>query len=106
MSARQGFRLHPLAGRDITGIWKYIADDNVFAAARVREEILREIRGLVAFPNQGYRRPDLSSRPLRFKSVREYVIAYAPDRKPLWVVAVFHGRRDPRVIAAMLRTRE
>ena len=44
MSARQGFRLHPLAGRDITGIWKYIADDNVFAAARVREEILNEIR--------------------------------------------------------------
>lgn len=106
MSARQGFRLHPLAGRDITGIWKYIADDNVFGGASARGNPERNPRGLVAFPHQGYRRPDLSSRPLRFKSVREYVIAYAPDRKPLWVVAVFHGRRDPRVIAAMLRTRE
>jgi hypothetical protein len=34
------------------------------------------------------------------------VIAYAPDKKPLWVVAVFHGRRDPRVIDALLRGRE
>jgi hypothetical protein len=38
--------------------------------------------------------------------VRECAIAYAPDKKPLWVVAVFHGRRSPRVIAAMLRARE
>lgn len=106
MSAQRGFRLHPLAGKDIAAIWKYIADDNVFAAGRFREELLREIRALVEFPQQGYRRPELSSRPLRFKAVREYVIAYAPDKKPLWVVAVFHGRRDPRVIAAMLRGRE
>jgi len=57
------------------------------------------------FP-MGYRRPNLTSRPLRFKLVREYVIAYAPEKKPLWVVAVFHGHRNPRVIAAMLRGRE
>ena len=106
MKANRGFRLHPLAGRDITGIWRYIAEDNIFAAGRMREEILREIRALVEFPHQGYQRPQLTSRPLRFKPVREYVIAYAPDKKPLWVVAVFHGRRDPRVIAAMLRGRE
>ena len=61
---------------------------------------------LVAFPRQGFRRPKLTSRPLRFKLVREYVIAYAPEKKPLWVVAVFHGRRNPRVIAAILRGRE
>jgi hypothetical protein len=35
--------------------------------------------------------------------VREYVIAYALEKTPLWVVAVFHGRRSPRVIAAILR---
>jgi hypothetical protein len=38
--------------------------------------------------------------------LREYVIAYASEKKPLWVVAVFHGQRSPRVIAAMLRGRE
>jgi hypothetical protein len=34
--------------------------------------------------------------------VREYLIAYAPEEKPLWVVAVMHGRRNPRMIAAIL----
>ena len=64
------------------------------------------MRLLAAFPRQGYRRPRLSSLPLRFMPVREYVIGYVPDSRPLWVVAVFHGRRSPDVIAAMLRERE
>ena len=76
------------------------------AADRVREEIFGAIRALVPFPGQGHRRPDLTSRPLRFILVREYLIAYAPEEKPLWVVAVMHGRRSPRVMAAILRGRE
>ena len=106
MSGNPGFALHPLAAQDITEIWEYIAKDSPLAARRVREEILSGVRSVVAFPHSGYRRPNLTSRPLRFKLVREYVIAYAPDQRPLWVVAVFHGRRDPLVIAAMLRDRE
>ena len=69
-------------------------------------EILSAIRALVAFPGQGHRRPDLTSRPLRFIVVREYLIAYAPDEKPLWVVAIIHGRRSPRIMAAVLRGRD
>jgi hypothetical protein len=38
--------------------------------------------------------------------VRDYLIAYAPDESPLWVVAVLHGRRNPRVMAAILLGRE
>jgi plasmid stabilization system protein ParE len=106
MSAARGFRLHPKAAQDITGIWEYIAADNPLAAGRVREQILAAIRGLVPFPHQGHKRPDLSSRPLRFRTVREYLIAYAPDETPLLVVAVLHGRRSPRVMAAILRARE
>src|ERR1700733_12956335 len=106
MNGSPGFALHPLAAQDITDIWEYIAKDNPLAARRVREELLNEIRSVLPFPPSGYRRPNLTSRPLRFKPVREYVIAYAPDKKPLWVIAVFHGRRDPLVIAAMLRDRE
>ena len=106
MNTRRGYALHPLAVEDVRNIWEYIADDSVLAARRIREEILETIRALVLSPHQGYRRPELTSRPLRFKLLREYVIAYAPDKKPLWVVAVFHGRRDPRVIAAILRGRE
>jgi toxin ParE1/3/4 len=106
MSPEQGFALHPLAARDITDIWEYIAADDVLAARRVREEFHDAIRALVPFPNQGHRRSDLTSRPLRFTIVREYLIAYAPEEKPLWVVAVIHGRRSPRVMAAILRARE
>jgi len=106
MSAEQGFALHPLAAQDISRIWEFIAEDNPLAARRVREEILSTLRGLVAFPHQGHRRRDLTSRSLRFILVREYLIAYAPDENPLWVVAVMHGRRNPRLMAAILRGRE
>jgi len=74
--------------------------------SRVREAILNSIRGLVPFPYKGHRRPDLTSRPLRFQTAGNYLIAYAPDEKPLVVIAVIHGRRSPRVMAAILRGRE
>jgi plasmid stabilization system protein ParE len=61
---------------------------------------------LAAFPHHGHRRPDLTSQPLRFKVVDHYLVAYAPKLDPPWVVAVVDGRRNPRVIAAMLRGRE
>jgi plasmid stabilization system protein ParE len=75
MSEDQGFVLHPLAAQDITDIWEFIAEDNPLAARYVREDILAAIRGLVSFPHQGHRRPDLTSRPLRFTTVRDYLIA-------------------------------
>jgi plasmid stabilization system protein ParE len=101
-----GFVLHPEALADLNEIWEYIASDNPSAADRMLEEIYEAIRGVVPFPQQGHRRSDLSSRPLRFLAVREYLIVYAPDEKPLTVLAILHGRRNPRVIAALLRERE
>ena len=106
MTAASGFDLHPEAARDITEILEDIASNNLAAAGRVREDILHGIRNLVFFPHSGHRRPDLTGRPLRFTRVREYVIAYAPDENPLWIVAVIHGHRDPRIMAAILRGRE
>ena len=76
------------------------------AADRVIEEIFDAIRGLISLPRQGHLRPDLTERPLRFKLVRDYLVAYAPDEHPLWIIAVIHGRRSPRVMAAILRGRE
>ncbi|SPF32160.1 conserved hypothetical protein [Candidatus Sulfopaludibacter sp. SbA4] len=101
-----GYDFHPEARFDLDEIWEFIRADNLDAADRMIAEILSRIRALVPFPGQGHRRPDLTSRPLRFILVREYLIAYAPDEKPLWVVAVMHGRRSPRVMAAILRSRE
>ena len=101
-----GYDFHPEARFDLAEIWEFIRADNLDAADRVIAEILSAIRALVPFPNVGHKRPDLTGRPLRFISDREHLIAYAPEEKPLWVVAVMHGRRNPRVMAAILRGRE
>jgi|SRR5579864_5496742 len=101
-----GFVLHPEAFTDLDEIWEFIAADNPDAADRVLEEIQEAIRALVHFPQMGHQRLDLTSRPLRFHPVRDFMISYAPDEKPLVVVAILHGRRSPRVIAATLRERK
>lgn len=100
------YALHPEAFNDIDEIRAHIAEDSPDAADRMVNEIFDGIRALVPFPQQGYRRPNLTTRPLRFKLVGEHVIVYAPEEKPLWVVAVIHGRRSPRVMAAVLRGRD
>ena len=79
MTATSGFDLHPEAAQDITEIWEDIASDNPAAAGRVRNDILQGIKDLVLFPRSGHRRRDLTGRPLRFKRVRDYLIAYAPE---------------------------
>ena len=96
---------HPEAYTDLSEIWEFIAEDNVDAADRVLGEICETIRALVPFPHQGHLRPDLTGRLLRFQAVRDFLIAYAPDETPLLVIAVLHGRRSPRVMAAILRSR-
>jgi len=101
-----GFVLHPEALADLHEIWDFIAIDNPDAADGIVQEIHEAIRGLLPFPYIGHLRPDLTSRPLRFHTVRDFLIASAPDEKPLLVLSELHGRRNPRVIAAFLRSRE
>ena len=72
-----GHVLYPEAYTDLDDIWDFIAEDNLDAADRVREDIYKD-----------------------------YLIAYAPAEDPLLVIAVVHGRRSPRVMAAILRGRE
>ena len=100
------YDFHPEAEIDLDEIWDYIADDSVSAADRVIAHIHRGLENVVHFPYSGHRRTDLTNRPLRFIRVRDYLIAYAPDKKPLWIIAVMHGHRSPRVMAAILRGRE
>jgi plasmid stabilization system protein ParE len=101
-----GYTFHPEAFKDLDQLWDDSAEDNVDAADRVVTDIFDALRTLVTSPHIGHRRPELAVRPLRFHRVRDYLIAYAPDERPLWVVAVLHGRRNPRVMAATLRRRE
>lgn len=99
------YRLHPDALGDLEEIWDYIADDNPDAADRVVADIFESLETLATFPHQGFRRPELTTRPLRFKLAGDFLIAYAPDEKPLLIIAILHGSRNPRVMAAVLRDR-
>jgi antitoxin ParD1/3/4 len=101
-----GYVLHREALADLEDIWDFVAKDDVDAADRLIEEIRGGIRSLVAVPHKGHRRTDLTSKPYRFWTVRKYLIAYIPDTSPLPVLAVLHGRRSPKLIAAILRQRE
>jgi toxin ParE1/3/4 len=77
-----GYDFHPEAVLDLDEIWEFIAGNNPTAADKVIAEILANLDKLLTFPNQGRRRPDLTSRPLRFILVGDYLIAYAPDQSP------------------------
>jgi toxin ParE1/3/4 len=101
-----GFALHPSALTDLDEIWDFIAADNLTAADRVLEEIFRVIHSLVSFPQMGHSRPELTSHALRFHPVHSFVIVYAPDEKPLQIIAVLHRQRNPRLLAALVRERE
>jgi len=102
----KAYDFHPKAEDDFTDIWDFIAADSPDAADRVTDEIVNKIDGLVQFPYQRHSRSDLTSRPLRFVRIYDYLIAYAPEEQPLWVVAILHGRSNPRLLAAILRSRE
>jgi len=90
-----GYALHPDALADLEEIRAYIAQDSLDAADRVITEIFEEFRFISRFPNSGHHRPELTFRLLRFRRAGEYLIAYAPEERPVWILAVLHGRRNP-----------
>ncbi len=101
-----GFVFHPEAYEDLDEIWEYIAARDLDAADRLLDEHYAVMRTLASFPHAGHIRADLAPDSIRFYAVRDYVLAYAPEEKPLVIIAVLHGRRNPRVLAANLRDRK
>jgi toxin ParE1/3/4 len=101
-----GVVFHPGAISDLEDIWEFIASDNLNAADRVAVEIERAIQSLASYPRMGHVRADLASRPVCFHPVQDFLIAYAAEEEPIVVLAILHGRRNPRIIAALLRDRE
>jgi hypothetical protein len=51
-------------------------------------------RTVVPFPDRGHKRPDLTSRPLRFIVVRGCLTAYASQEIPRVMAAIRRGRED------------
>jgi plasmid stabilization system protein ParE len=91
------FRLSLEAAQDLLEIYEYIAQDSVEAAERVRVELLEATRKLAEMPGKGHLRQDLTSRRVLFWPIRSYQIIYSASQ-PLEVIAVLHGKRNPRRI--------
>ncbi len=100
------FAFHPAALEDLDEIAAWIAESSPEAARRLIDEFFTAIELTARFPHHGMRRPELTARPLRFKLVREFLVAYAPDLNPLLVIAILDARRNPRVLASILRHRD
>lgn len=94
------FRIAPSARSDLHDIWNYYALElrNVRAADRLREELLARIRKIADWPGFGHLRVDLSSKPLRFTRVRDFLIVYRSEKQLIEIVRILHGPRDLKAI--------
>lgn len=94
------FVIAPAAEQDIIEIGAYIEKDNPAAARKLVAEIYDCFPRLAERPAIGHRRPDLTSLPVRFWTVRgRYMIVYRGEAAPIEIVRVLSGYRD---IAAIL----
>jgi plasmid stabilization system protein ParE len=91
-----GFVLAPAARLDLLEIWDYygVTAEDLDLADRIRDELFAEFEKLVKTPGMGHYRSDLVSEPLRFWRVRDYLIIYRSESRPLEIVRVLHGKRD------------
>lgn len=91
----KSYRLTPAAEDDLFEIWAYVAADTFETAERIEGEILDACVRLVARPDLGHFRRDLTDKPVRFFPVSgTYLIVYDPVAEPLEVIRILHGARD------------
>jgi plasmid stabilization system protein ParE len=90
----------PEARADLVSIWRYFALEvgDVDLADRILAEIVRGFQKLARTPGLGHFRSDLADSPLRFWSVRQYLIIYQSEVRPIEVVRVLNGARDVQAI--------
>jgi plasmid stabilization system protein ParE len=99
MTAR--YVLTTQAQQDFAEIADHIAESSGLAPAeQVLGELRRGFQLLAEHPEVGHVRADLPDDPeVRFWSVYSYLIVFVPAARPLAVVSILHGARDPQNIA-------
>ncbi len=58
---------------------------------------------LAEMPDIGHLRTDLTDESLRFWLVHNHFIVYRPDQRPLEIVRVLHGARNPEALRSAIR---
>lgn len=92
------FHITEPARDDLDALWEYIASDNVTAANKVEDDILKALYNLADNPHMGHIRPDLCDKDLRFWSVYSYLIIYDANTSPISVLRILSGYRDIEAI--------
>lgn len=93
------------ARQDLAEIADYVAAESGLEPAEFVVEKLREgFLFLAEQPGVGHVREDLAEDPsVRFWPVFSYLIAYAYAQRPLGIVGIVHGARDPAEILRHLK---
>ncbi len=88
-------RLAPEAGRDLDGIWYYVATSSgTETADRLIDAIADRFLLLARFPRLGRPRDDDLRQGLRSFAVGQYVIIYRLEGEDVLVLHVTHGHRN------------
>jgi antitoxin ParD1/3/4/toxin ParE1/3/4 len=87
---------------DLNSIWDYIAQDNINAADRWIAKIFDAFQQIADDPGIGHTRKDLTSLPIRFWPIDDYLVLYRVQNKQVEIIAVTQGSRD---IPVFLRRR-
>lgn len=80
---------------DVSGIWGYIADDDIDAAEAWIGTLDTKLRLLADNPMLGRARSEIAP-DLRSFAVGNYVMFYEPQPDGIFLVRVLHGARDAR----------
>ncbi len=87
------YRLSRQSRLDLDDIWRFIASDNLAAADRLIDELIRKFQTLASEPGIGPDRSELAE-SLRSFPVGNYVIFYRAMRHGIEIVRVLSGYRD------------
>lgn len=97
------FRLTESAERDLEDIAGHIADDvGADRALAVLDDLASAFVLLAGQPGVGHERPDLADDELRFWVVHRFLVAHRHDTRPLQIVRILHGARDPDTLRRVL----
>lgn len=91
---------HPRAQHDLMEIVRYVGEDNLDAALRLRDSIRGQVALLAQMPDMGRRGRVRGTRELVIAGTR-YIVAYTTTREEVVVLRVLHGARHwPRRFTA------